>query len=68
MMTGVHPFGRPAGASALNAGRITAIRSALLDAPPALTVFFEHALAAEPHRRPASAEIFFRGLEKALTA
>jgi serine/threonine-protein kinase len=68
MLTGVHPFVRPAGAdyNAVLMGRFTPLATYLRESPTRWQQFLERALHVDPARRPNSAQTFFSELERAL--
>jgi serine/threonine-protein kinase len=70
MLTGAHPLaGRNAveWQRAVAAGQFRPLATHLPDAPARWQEFFDRALAADPRRRPQSAEIFFSELQSTLT-
>jgi tRNA A-37 threonylcarbamoyl transferase component Bud32 len=68
MLAGAHPFAGIKGAdySAVLLGRFTPLAAHLPEPPARWQEFFARAFALEPERRPASARVFFSGLEEAL--
>jgi len=69
MLTGAHPFASPTVGqlhSAILEGRFAPVAQRVPDAPARWQEFFEHALAAEPQRRPNSASALLAELREAL--